>query len=542
MTRRIPIFFAGIVIASMLIAPMGMVGALAQDGTVTQSSGAETGLTRGEPELDVWAEEDEVTPGSDNPLEITVLNDGDLKTGGQTDTVLTARGVTVEVEDAGPFEATSSKTSLGPISDGTTVTAPLELEVPEDIEPGTYDVEVDVKYSYTNRVASDGDHQRLTKSETHDITVEVPDEPRFELSNIKTNVEPGATGDAVVNVENTGTQRANDTRMTLTGSGGVVIDGGASENHIGDLEPGESTTTTVDVAMDESTNSGNKSIEGSFTYDDEKGIERNAPADRATLIPGSEQEFSIHNIADTLAVGYDGDVSGEVRNDGPRTIDDAVLVAEPMSDSLSIGDTRYALPELKPGETAKFNYPTDVSGDADPGDRQFRFTVEYTGSSDSTLEDGPHSERVTVADYTDEFSITDTSASVQQGESSEIVLEITNERPETLSNIDAMLYDDSPLSAENDEAFVDELKPGESAEIRFEISATDDASIEDHPIELDFEYNTERGDTVLSDTYQYPISVEESQDNGGGFPSWATIGFPFLTVTGIGATLWLRRR
>ncbi|MFC6718766.1 COG1361 S-layer family protein [Natrialbaceae archaeon GCM10025810] len=519
------------------VALVGATGVLAQeDSDGTESSG----LTRGEPELDVWAEQDEVTPGSDSPLEVTVQNDGDLETGSQSQSVLTARGVTVEIEDAGPFEAASGKTSLGPIEDGSSATAPLELEVPDDTEPGTYDVEVEVEYAYTNIVWSDGGQQRLTERETHDISVEIPDEPRFEMGSVETDIEPGANGEASIDVENTGTKPANETRVALTGSGGVAIDGGASETSLGDLEPGESTTTTVEAAIDGSTGAADKSIEGAFTYEDENGIERNAPSERAPFSPGDAQSFSITRLDDTLAVGYDGTVSGEVRNDGPQTVDDAVLVAEPMSDSLAVEDTRYALPELKPGASADFSYPTDVTGSADPGDRQFRFTVEYTGSGDTTLTDGPLSERVTVDDDADEFSISDDDASVRQGESGEVVLEITNERPETLSNIDAMLYDDSPLEATDDEAFVDELEPGESAELRFELSAEDDAPVETHPVELDFEYDTERGDTVLSDTYQHPIDVEASEGDGGGFPSWAVVGLAVLTVTGVGATVWLR--
>lgn len=511
---------AVVVVALVVLAAVGSLGAtvaMAQDDTETPTADEET---RGEPDLEVWAERDEVTPGTDSPLEVTVQNEGDLKSGSRSAEVLTARGVTATIEDADEFEAASGRVSLGPIEDGASATAPLELEVPDDVDPGTYDVEIELEYAYTEEVSSDGEPDRETARETHDVTVEVPEEPRFEIDPVATDIEPGSSGNATVGVENVGTRTARDARVTFAGSGGVTIDGGASETAIGDLEPDESTNATVEAAVDDATATGNKSIEATFSYEDARGIERNATPVRSPFALGDEQSFSIAELEDSLAVGYDGEVSGEVRNDGPRTVDDAVLVAEPTSDSLAVRDTRYALPEIAPGETAGFSYPTDVTGDADPGDRQFRFTVEYTGSGDATLEDGPLSERVTVDEDADEFSIGDDDVSIRRGETREVVLEITNERPETLSNVDAMLYDDAPLEATDDEAFVDELEPGETASLRFELSVDDDATLEAHPVELDFEYETSSGETVLSDTYQHPIDVEEEPEDSGGFLSW----------------------
>jgi len=317
---------------------------------------------------------------------------------------------------------------------------------------------------------------------------------------------------------------------------------GAAEEVIGDLAPGDSTTVTVDAAIAESVSSGLKPLDIAFTYRDGSGIDREAPAETASLAPAAEQSFSIADLADTLSVGYDGEVTGTLVNDGPRSVDDAVLIVEPQSDSLFVEDTRYALPELDPGEQTQFRYPTDVSGQADPGPRQLQFSVEYTGGDRSTLTDGPISQRVDVGDRQDEFSISDDGVSVAQGESSEIELELTNERSETLSNIDARLYTDSPLDASNDEAFVPELAPGESATIAFEVEADEDAATETHPIELDFEYDTERGETKLSDTYQHPIEVVAATDEGSSILSTALPALVILSVAALGIGTWVRRR
>ncbi|ADD04371.1 uncharacterized protein Nmag_0787 [Natrialba magadii ATCC 43099] len=503
-------------------------------------------LERGEPNLELYLSDNEVAPGGTEMIEIDIQNDAELTVGtGQE--VLTARATSVELEDTGPFESKSGETAVGPIQDGQIVSVPQQIEVPNDIEPGEYDVSVRVRYAYTSMVSDRaGVSQRQTASETHDVTVVVPDEPRFDISDVKTDVEPGASGPATIEVTNTGTEQANVTRATITGGTGVTIDGSTpeapAEEIIGDLAPNESTTFTVDVALDRSLSGGEKPLDIQFSYRDSSGIERESQSETASLAPASEQSFSIDKLEDTLAVGYDGEITGEITNDGPRAVDDAVLIVEPMSESLFIEDTRYALPELDAGETTTFRYPTDVSGQADEGPRQLRFSVEYTGSGDATLEDGPISERVFVDPQQDEFSLTDDGISVPQDGQTSFELVITNERQQTLSNIDAKLYTDSPLQTSNDEAFVPELAPGESATMTFDVAAAADAPAETHPVELDFEYETERGETTISDVYQHPIDVEAVEtDDGGSFIGSAVGVMTALTAVGLGLGFWWRR-
>ncbi|GAB3675125.1 COG1361 S-layer family protein [Halopiger thermotolerans] len=496
----------------------------------------------GEPNLSVYAPDNEVQPGTETSIDLTVKNDAELRAGSNSQ-VLTANGVTVELVDTGPFEAKMGETPIGSIPDGQMTQVAQRIEVPDDVEPGKYEVTVRVRYSHWNRIS---DMERETESKTFDVTIVVPDEPRFDVSTVESDVEPGASGAATIEITNTGTEWANETRATVTGGTGVTINGATAEapaeEAIGDLAPGETTAMTVDVALAESLSDGEKPVEIGFTYRDSAGIEREAPTEITTLDPASEQSFSIAGLDDTLSVGYEGEIVGEITNDGPRTIDDAVLIVEPMSESLFIEDTRYALPPLKAGETAQFRYPTDVSGQADPGPRQLRFTVEYTGSGgEATLTDGPMTDRVVVDERQDEFSIADDAISVEQGGSTEFALTITNERDETLSNIDAKLYADSPLSTNDDEAFVPELEPGESAEISFDVSASGAAATELHPVELDFEYETDGGESKVSDVYQHPIEVVPAESDGGGVLGSLAPLMIGLTAIGLGGVAWWRR-
>ncbi|CAI49655.1 uncharacterized protein NP_3128A [Natronomonas pharaonis DSM 2160] len=500
---------------------------------------ADAQLNRGDPSLDVYLPDNEVDPGTEAELAVQIQNDADVSAGTGTEGVTTARAVEVEVTDDGPFEIPTEKTPIGSIADGTTGTANLNVRVPETIDPGTYEIDLRVRYSATRQESSVGD-QRVRRSTRETVEVRIADGVRFDIDEVWTDVQPGTTGDATVVLENTGSETAYGARATVTGSGGVTIDDGAAEAFLGDLEAGDSEMVTVDAAVAEAVGGGPKPVEATLNYRDENGVERGSRTVDGSLDSLSAQSFSIEALEDTLAVGYDGRITGTVRNDGPKTLTDGVLVAEPASDSLFIEEQRVALSELAPGETESFVYPTDVSGQAEAGPRQVRFTLEYADGGRTTASVGPVSERVVVDDQRDAFTITSEDIRIQQGSTEVISLTLTNERPETLSNLNARLYTDSPLSSGSDEGFINELAPGESDDVRFEVSASSRGMPNTYRVEIDIQYDTERGDTVLSRTYQHPVEVEERTDDGDDGPSLLLIALVVAAL--VGAGIWWRRR
>jgi hypothetical protein len=72
----------------------------------------------------------------------------------------------------------------------------------------------------------------------------------------------------------------------------------------------------------------------------------------------------------------------------------------------------------------------------------------------------------------------------------------------------------------DDEAFLGELAPGENATVAFAIDVGPGAIAKDYPVSVDFQYEDEDGDTLVSDAYRVPVSVEESQREGG-IPAFA---------------------
>ena len=515
------------------------------DGLVAQTNGSNTasGTVRGRPRFDAFLSQPAVTTGGESTITVDLLNRGEMRTGNDLDQrVTTARSVRVEADaDGTPLEVKTQEAAIGDIPTGSPTSVPIDLAVPDDVSDGEYDVEVTVRYRYTGVISPNfNTHNDRTATERFDVTVVVDDGARFAIVDADTDAQVGGSGDVTLTVENVGDERARDAIVTGDATGSEVIVGdGTSDVFVGDWEPGENRTVTFDSTVGVDFAGEAYALRSTVQYRDSDGAERESAAARTGVTPIPKQSFPIDDVLGTLEVGYSGTVTGTLENDGPLDVDDAVLIAEPQSDRVQFGESRYALPDLADGESTDFTFDADVSGQADPGPRQIRFTVEYTSGDGTVAIDS--TDRVEVAPRQPEFELVSDAATIPAGETRRVTFEITNQRPERLSSINAGLYADSPLSAVDDEAFVSRLDPGESAEIWFEVAAAGDASVKTHPVELDFRYDDERGNDRISDVTQYPVEVTDPVDDGRDIP-WIPIAIGVLVLVAAGGYVYNRRR
>ncbi|AZQ14152.1 COG1361 S-layer family protein [Halorubrum sp. PV6] len=511
------------------------------DGVAAQTAGQEI---RGSPDLQLFASQRTVRSGVESTVTLDVLNTGDMDKGNQLDSrVTTARGLTLEVDDSDvPFEIGDGTKVVGDVTTSSSpVPVSLDVTIPDDVPDGEYEVEVTAEYRYTYKIVpAFNSHRDRVKVDRFDVTIVVDNGARFAIIDTATDARIGGEGNVTATLRNVGNEVARDAIVTGTTTGSAAVIGdGSSDVFVGDWEPDTNRTVTFESTVASSFEGGAYALVTSVDYRDPNGIDATSPTSRAGVVPAPEQSFSVDNVEGTLEVGYSGTVSGTLTNEGPFDVEDAVLIADAQSQRVSLGESRYALPDIPAGESVEFTFDADVNGNADPGPRQFRFTTEYT-SGDSTIA-VEETRRIEVAPRQPEFALAAENTTVAAGDTQRVAFTITNQRPETLSSINAGLYADSPLSAPNDEAFVDELKPGESTEIWFEVSAASGASVETHPIELDFRYDDERGNDRISDVRQFPIEVTESTDDGG-LPTVPLVVGLLVVVAGAGAAVWYRRQ
>ena len=419
MNRRLLIL--GVLIGTILLATVGL--AAAQQGEVRVD---------GSPSIDVYLPEDTFTPGSADELTVQLDNNGELDRGQETNRqlVTTARNVVVEVDaDDAPIEVTSRARSIGTLTEDQPREVPFRIDVPEDAEPGTYELDVKIEYSFTDRVR-----------QTPDITDQ--------------------------------NQRS------------------------------RSVTRTVEIEIDDAA------------------------------------RFRVTDVESSLRVGEEGEITGNLTNVGGEDVTNAEVTFATDNPNIVVLDSQIAVGDIDAGDAAPFRIPVEATSEAEAVTKRFDLPVTFRDANGIRAADEDPEFLVEILEKRDEFTIDAVERTVTAGETTALELEVTNNREQTVTDIEAKLFADDPLDSDDDEAFIESLDPGESTTVVFDLSAAGSATAKTYPVSVDFRYDDERGRSKLSDSYRVAIDVTESED--GGLPTWL-FGIGLLGLGGIGYA-WYRRQ
>lgn len=516
------VLVAILVVVSGTIAVSGI--GLAQTST--------SGTAQGEPDLDVHLPQDRVLPGEVAELDLQVSNDGEMRFGPpeMRDAVTAARNVRVEAEAEGPLSVETGQMAIGTVTTNRPGEATIGLTVPEGTEPGTYEIDVELEYSYTDIVwlgstlISDD-----TETETRTVEVTVDDAPRFEIEDVDSDVQIGDRGSMDVTLANTGSQVAEDVRLTLESSSSKFLFGQsqAGTTRLETLEPGENTTLSYDVTVPSEASIREFALSGTVQYTDPDGIPGVHRGLSAGVTPMEEQTFSIEGTESTLRVGEEGEVRGSITNTGPATADDVVIQYAEQSRTIVPIERSVSVGELEPGASVEFVIPLEVTTSGKAIDRSLDLAVTYRNEDgekrayeDATIVAG-------VEERRDQFDVSIETEAIAAGSDRTVDATITNQLDEPVSNVNVKLFVDDPLDSDEDEGYVGSLDPGESATVTLQLSAAGDAIAKTYPADFDVKYEDSDGTSQISNTMTVPVTVTEPEDTG---LRWELIGTAVLLV------------
>ena len=503
-------------------------------------------VVRGRPDLSVMLPDSTVTPGRTNELTLQVANDGTLNFGSAQNRqiVTTARNVRVEADAGGtPMTVETDQMGIGSVTEDQPREFSVAVDVPDDIEPGTYDLDVELRYSYRSfqggaPIGSSANER--TRVITEEVEIEVKDRARFAVVGVDADAQIGDSGTLAVDVENTGSEPAYraDVGLTSTASG-LTFDGADSSTaRLGELAPGETSTVTYDVTVAPDSPVREYAINADVRFEDPEGISRTDEDLSFGVFPQAEQEFTIDDVSSDLRVGEDGDLVGTVTNDGPATARNVVVrYADDSPNVIPIEDS-VAVGTLEAGESVEFRLPLEISGEAEAIGRVAGLTVRYRNDDDELRQYDDVEAVYTVGAERDDFLVEVDDREVETGSTQTINVTVTNNLDETVSDVEARLFADSPLDSENDEGFTESLEPGESTTMTFTLSADGGATAKTYPVSFDFRYDDADGNSQLSDTSRVAITLVESE---GGFPLFSVFGL-LVTVAVAGGAVYYTQR
>ena len=507
-------------------------------------------------DFEVTDVDSDLEPGETGTVEVTVENEEE----DVTDARVTIQSLSPSIT-FGQAATANASVFVGEFEEGDTETVEVRATVAQDATEGEYPMQALVSYvDEEGRRDSDGPF-------AFGVPVGgIVDD--FEVVNVNSTVPVGGEGTIRVTLNNT-EENATEATVSLESisSNFQLGEGVNATQFVGRWGVGERRTVEYEVSASNATEQRSYAFRTLVSYTDSGNQGARGGPFTIGVTPLSEQSFALSNTTANLRVGSEGNVSGAVTNEGPQVARNAVVQLTVNNPNIDVQQNEVALGTLQAGETANFSFSVDLSSNAEAGVQQFAYVIEYDNQDGeprrserlkTQVEIEPDRNAFIVGgggseedDETDGTNQTDGNrsrlnvqgqevAQTQQsgqneseepltpGESRVVTVPITNNRDVTYRNIEVQAFTNDPLSLADDQAFISELRPGETATVSFEVSVSGDALPGTYPISMDFQYDTPDGDTQLSDTYEVPIEVEEQE--GGLLSSITDGGIPWLLI------------
>lgn len=476
-------------------------------------------LIGGNPVLDVNVPEPLLVPGESTELTVQILNDGEVTSGAPDNrgAVTTARNVRVELEpDSAPIAVDSGIQAIGDVSDSSPGTATFDITVPADANPGEYDVDVTLEYSYTSLISENsGVMQEISRTRTREATITIDDRPRFELRNGTTRTQIGDTGTVSIDVANIGGEAARDVSVTLT-SGSPKVGFGTEQSdtsRAGILAPGDETTIQFDIDISDDASIRNYTLDGSVEYTNADGVQMEEAALSVGFTPVSRQTFTVSNATTELHVGENGVVSGSVTNTGIKTTRNTAIHLDSSASSIEAIEPRVAIGTLAPGESGEFELPVRVSDAAEPASRPLGLSVSYQNSDNEerTVSDV---DRPTVRILPEQtFTVTNVESSLRIGEDGNLYGTLVNTGSNTARNtVLAVSSESSNIIPLEDSVAIGTLRPNETNEFRFPIEISGEAEPVPKILDLTIRYRDADNELRSYDNLDTIVSIREQRD------------------------------
>ncbi|WP_186313435.1 COG1361 S-layer family protein [Halorubrum salsamenti] len=456
--------------------------------------------------------------------------------------VTTARNVRLTAEsDDNPLTVETGTLAIGSVADTAPREVTIPVSVPNGTEPGNYEIDVELEYSYTRQQAGDVTYDD-DDTVTADVEVEVTEDARFRIVNVTTDSQIGDQGTLETTIKNVGATGAYDATVALeSSSAGLALGQGASDAaRVDSIAAGETVTVPYAASFTPTAPDRQYAISGQVTFENSDGISHVDGGLSAGVAPLGEQTFAVRDVESTLRVGEDGELSGTVTNDGPVAADNVVVQYAGDSANVIPIERSTAVGALAAGESTDFTLPISIGGEAEAGLRSIDLAVQYRNDDGETRGYEDLAVDTDVAPERDRFSVAVENRTIDAGGTRTVEVEVTNNLEDPASDVEARLFADDPLeTGDTDTGYVQSLGPGETTSMTFELTTTGSATPgSTYPVSLDFRYDDADGDSQLSDTYRVPIDVTESE--GGGLPIPVIV--VALLVVGTGALVIYRRR
>jgi hypothetical protein len=250
----------------------------------------------------------------------------------------------------------------------------------------------------------------------------------------------------------------------------------------------------------------------------------------------------LESVPENLYVGAEGYLNLKIKNggieDGKKAVvklirNDASPII-PTDNSVFIGD-------FPRNGTVTSRYKVAISSDAEKQTYPVDVVVIYENRDGDVVTSATETIGIPVGGKIS-FSITSGTVQVMQGSQSVIQVDYQNSGTTIAYHSQARLSAVEPFKSSDDTAYLGDLKPGEKATARYQVSVDDTAVAREYTLDTEVRYRDALDNSQVSDTFNVPVQVQAKPASGGLMQVLAAMGFIVLIGIGTGYYLLVMRK
>ena len=245
----------------------------------------------------------------------------------------------------------------------------------------------------------------------------------------------------------------------------------------------------------------------------------------------------LESVPENLYVGAEGYLNLKIKNAGiedgkkavVKLIRNGASPIIPTDNSVFIGDFPH-------NGTVTCKYKVAVSSEAEKQTYPVDIVVMYENRDGDVVTSASDTIGIPVGGKIG-FAISSGTVQVVQGSQSVIQVEYQNSGTTIAYHSQARLSVVEPFKSSDDTAYLGDLKPGDKATARYQVSVDDAAVDREYTLDTEVRYRDPMDNSQVSDTFNVPVQVQAKPASGGLMQVLAAVGF--IALIGIGAGYYL---
>ncbi|MFA4877302.1 MAG: S-layer protein [Methanoregula sp.] len=247
----------------------------------------------------------------------------------------------------------------------------------------------------------------------------------------------------------------------------------------------------------------------------------------------------LEKTSDSLTAGSEGYLNLKIKNNGlengrmasARIIRSGTSPVIPTDGSVFIGDFRS-------GSVTGCRYKVSIARDALNKTYPLDVVVTYTDHEGAIVTSQPVTIGIPVYANTP-FTVLSSAPALVPGSKTMLEVQYRNEGVATAYNAQVRLNGHDPVDISENTVFLGNIKPGESAIARYELTTDTAAETKEYTFDSKIRYRDALGNSIESDTIPVRVQVNPvPQGTFGGLPVTLLFFISIIAIIGAGVVLW----